>query len=60
MSFELHNLEGKLIRKFSAGEFDGISYILDIYNQLAGIYILTLTGDGKILQNERIIISVRQ
>jgi hypothetical protein len=49
-------LEGKLIRQFYASEFGGISYMLDIYNQPAGIYILSLMGNGKVLQSERIII----
>jgi hypothetical protein len=56
LSFALYNLEGKLIRQFYASEFGGISYMLDIYNQPAGIYILSLSGNGKILQSERIII----
>jgi len=56
LSFELRNLEGKLIRQFYANEFGGISYMLDIYNQPASIYILLLTDNGKILQSERIII----
>jgi hypothetical protein len=56
LSFALYNLEGKLIRQFYASEFGGISYMLDIYNQPAGIYILSLNGNGKVLQSERIII----
>jgi len=56
LSFELRNLEGKLIRQFYASQFGGISYMLDIYNQPAGIYILSLRSENKILQSERIII----
>jgi hypothetical protein len=56
LTFELYNLEGKLIRQFYASEFGGISYMLDIYNQPAGIYIMSLMGNGKVLQSERIII----
>ena len=56
LTFELRNLEGKLIRQFYASEFGGISYMLDIDNQPGGMYILSLRNGNRILQSERIII----
>jgi len=54
--FELRNLEGKLIKEFTASKNGGISYILELNDQIPGLYILSLYGDGKRLQSEKIII----
>lgn len=56
LRFELRNLEGKLFKEFVGKQGGGISYIMDIDDSQSGMYILTLYGDGKKLQSEKLII----
>jgi hypothetical protein len=54
--FELRNLDGKLIKQFQGKQDGGISYIMDVNDTKSGMYLLTLYGNGKKLQSEKIII----
>lgn len=56
LRFELRNMEGKSVKEFYGKQNGGISYIMDVNYAKSGMYILTLYGDGKRLQSEKLII----
>jgi ribosome modulation factor len=53
--FRLTDLTGKLIREFSA-DTGSTTYMLDVSEYPAGLYLLTLVVDGQMIKTERVVV----
>ncbi|MFN8863137.1 MAG: T9SS type A sorting domain-containing protein, partial [Flavobacteriales bacterium] len=53
--FRLTDLTGKLIREFSA-DTGSTTYMLDVSNYAAGIYLLIMRVEGNVIQTERVVV----
>lgn len=53
--FRLTDLAGKLIREFTA-DTGSTTYMLDVSEYPAGLYLLTLLVDGQMIKTERVVV----
>ena len=54
-SYQLHDMNGKLIEHFPAADFQ-TTFMLPVHNYVSGTYVLSLMENGKVLQSEKVII----
>lgn len=55
LTFSVVDMQGRVLQHYTTADLSDKTYIVPVYDLVAGIYILEVRRDGTIIQSEKFI-----